>query len=113
MAARKSGAQRTLGIGRNILTRRLNALVDDGLMRRVEYQQHPPRHEYHFTAAGRELFPVMLALTGWGDRWAVDTPALLPYGTVSESSISRVLASSGGHRQVKSINEHAHVRELI
>jgi probable phosphoglycerate mutase len=29
------------------------------------------------------------------------------------TSISRVLASSGGHRQVKSINEHAHVRELI
>ena len=46
------------------------------MIERQQYSEHPPRHEYHFTEAGRELFPVMLALSQWGDRWAVDTPAL-------------------------------------
>ena len=68
--------QKSLDIAPNMLTRRLNALVEAGLLERRVYSEHPPRHEYHFTEAGRELFPVTLALSQWGDRWAVDTPAL-------------------------------------
>ena len=58
-----------LGIGRNILTRRLNGLVDQGLLRRVEYQQHPPRNEYRLTDKGRDAYPVLAAMAAWGDRW--------------------------------------------
>ena len=64
------------GASRDILADRLRKLEAAGVIERQQYSEHPPRHEYHFTEAGRELFPVMLALSQWGDRWAVDTPAL-------------------------------------
>jgi DNA-binding HxlR family transcriptional regulator len=64
------------GAPRDILTDRLRKLVDAGLVERRQYSERPPRSEYHLTEAGRELFPVLLALNAWGDRWAVDSPAL-------------------------------------
>ena len=57
--------QRTLGIGRNILTVRLNRLVDEGLLTRVEYQQRPVRHEYRLTDKGREVYPILAAMAEW------------------------------------------------
>jgi len=59
-----------LGISRNLLTSRLNALIDKGVIEREAYQRHPPRYEYRLTEAGRDLVPAILALTAWGDRWA-------------------------------------------
>ena len=56
-----------LGITRSVLTTRLERLVDEGVLKRVPYQQRPPRHEYRTTAKGRELFPVILHLLRWGD----------------------------------------------
>ena len=44
-----------LGISRNLLTRRLETLIGDGIVERRAYQDRPPRHEYHLTAAGRDL----------------------------------------------------------
>ena len=64
------------GASRDILADRLRKLEAAGVIERRLYSEHPPRHEYHFTEAGRELFPVMLALSQWGDKWAVDAPAL-------------------------------------
>lgn len=58
-----------LGISRNLLTRRLETLINDGIVERRAYQDRPPRHEYHLTAAGRDLVPVLLALMAWGDKW--------------------------------------------
>ncbi|HMJ97989.1 MAG TPA: helix-turn-helix domain-containing protein [Reyranella sp.] len=59
-----------LGISRNLLTRRLKALVENGIVERVAYSRRPTRYEYRLTAAGRDLVPAILALTAWGDRWA-------------------------------------------
>lgn len=59
-----------LGISRNLLTRRLDALVEHGIVERRAYRERPPRHEYHLTAAGHELVPVLMALMAWGDKWA-------------------------------------------
>jgi DNA-binding HxlR family transcriptional regulator len=59
-----------LGISRNLLTRRLKRLVENGVIERVAYQQRPPRYEYRLTEVGRDLVPAILALTAWGDRWA-------------------------------------------
>jgi DNA-binding HxlR family transcriptional regulator len=64
--------QRHLGIGRNILTQRLQHLVDEGVFERVPYQEHPPRHEYRLTRKGHDLWPVLAALMAWGDRWEGD-----------------------------------------
>jgi DNA-binding HxlR family transcriptional regulator len=59
-----------LGISRNLLTDRLASLVGAGLVRREAYQDRPIRYAYVLTDAGRDLVPVLLALTAWGDRWA-------------------------------------------
>ena len=61
-----------LGIARNILTDRLDKLVQAGILSRVPYQERPLRHEYRLTAKGRDLSPALVALMRWGDRWAVD-----------------------------------------
>jgi DNA-binding HxlR family transcriptional regulator len=61
--------QAALGIGRNILTGRLNGLVDEGLLRRVTYQDSPPRAEYRLTRKGREVYPILAAMAAWGERW--------------------------------------------
>src|SRR3954468_15276829 len=50
--------QRSLGVARNVLTDRLTRLVDEGIMRRVPYQERPVRFEYRLTEKGRELWPV-------------------------------------------------------
>jgi DNA-binding HxlR family transcriptional regulator len=62
--------QSRLGISRNILTGRLNRLVDNGVLTRVPYQDHPPRSEYRLTDKGRDLWPVVTAMRQWGDQWA-------------------------------------------
>ncbi len=62
--------QARLGISRNILTQRLNHLVDSGILTRVRYNNHPPRSEYRLTSKGRELWHVVAAMRQWGDRWA-------------------------------------------
>lgn len=64
------------GASRDILADRLRKLEAAGLIERRQYSEHPPRYEYHLAQAGRELFPVMLALREWGDKWAVDAPAV-------------------------------------
>jgi DNA-binding HxlR family transcriptional regulator len=61
--------QRRLGIGRNILTQRLNRLVGEGMLERRPYQDRPVRHEYVLTGKGRDFFPVVAAIARWGDRW--------------------------------------------
>jgi DNA-binding HxlR family transcriptional regulator len=70
--------QRNLGIARNVLTDRLARLVDEGILIRVPYQDRPARFEYRLTEKGLELFPVLLTLMKWGDRWyAPDGPPRL------------------------------------
>lgn len=65
------------GASRDILADRLRKLEASGLVGRHQYSEHPPRYEYHLTQAGRELFPVTISLLTWGDKWAVDAPAVV------------------------------------
>jgi DNA-binding HxlR family transcriptional regulator len=60
--------QKSLGIAPNMLTRRLNALVDAGLIERRRYSEHPPRDEYALTARGRDFRSVLISLLAWGNR---------------------------------------------
>jgi DNA-binding HxlR family transcriptional regulator len=61
--------QRNLGVARNVLTDRLNRLVDEEILKRVPYQERPVRFEYRLTEKGRALWPVMMTLMQWGDRY--------------------------------------------
>ncbi len=60
--------QKSLGIAPNMLTRRLTALVEAGLLERHRYSEHPPRDEYRLTARGHDFRPVLLAMLAWGNR---------------------------------------------
>lgn len=60
--------QDSLGIAPNMLARRLNALIEAGLLERRRYSEHPPRYEYVPTARGRDFRPVLLSLLAWGNR---------------------------------------------
>src|SRR5260221_11406250 len=61
---------RSLGVAPNILTARLDSFVAAGLMERRRYSEHPEHYEYRLTGKGRDLAPVIVALSAWGDRYA-------------------------------------------
>lgn len=58
----------SLGIAPNMLTRRLTALVEAGLLRRERYNDRPPRDRYVLTQRGKDFRPVMLAMLAFGNR---------------------------------------------
>jgi DNA-binding HxlR family transcriptional regulator len=60
--------EQSLGIAPNMLTRRLSALVDAGLLERSQYSERPPRYEYLLTERGRDFRPVIVALYAWGNK---------------------------------------------
>ena len=59
----------SLSIAPNILSRRLAALTDAGLIEKSRYSQRPPRDEYLFTDAGRDFLPILLAIGAWGRKY--------------------------------------------
>lgn len=60
--------QKSLPIAPNMLTKRLNELVEGGLLERRLYNERPPRFEYVLTERGRDFRPVMIAMMAWGNR---------------------------------------------
>jgi DNA-binding HxlR family transcriptional regulator len=65
--------QRNTGAPRPILADRLRVLVDNGVLARSPYGNHPDRFEYRLTEKGLELYPVVVSLLTWGDRWMADS----------------------------------------
>jgi len=66
--------QESLGIARNVLTDRLDALVDAGVLTRQPYGSRADRHDYVLTAMGLDLYPTFLLMMAWGDRWRAPPP---------------------------------------
>src|SRR5229473_3621083 len=64
--------QRRTRAPRQILSERLGRLVAEGLLRKVPYQEagQRARHEYRLTDRGLDLFPLLVALLEWGNRYA-------------------------------------------
>lgn len=62
------------GIPRQVLSNRLGSLVEEGILRREPYRADGSRarHEYRLTAKGLDLYPVLVAVAGWGDRYVAD-----------------------------------------
>jgi DNA-binding HxlR family transcriptional regulator len=92
--------QRT-AIPRQALTDRLAALVGRGLLRRVPYREPGARerHEYRLTEQGFDLYPILLALLHWGDRYLADPagPALVAVHRDCGEPIELVLRCAAGH----------------
>ncbi len=60
--------QKNLDIAPNMLTKRLNGLVESGLLERRQYNERPPRDEYILTERGRDFRPVLWSLLAWGNK---------------------------------------------
>ena len=69
--------EQSLGIARNVLTDRLNRLVEEEIFERVLYQEHPARYEYRLTPKGSDLFTALNALRQWGDQYLSAKPMRL------------------------------------
>ncbi|ANJ75195.1 helix-turn-helix transcriptional regulator [Ralstonia insidiosa] len=67
-ATRFDTFQKNLDIAPNMLTRRLNGLVEEGLLERRQYSEKPPRFEYVLTECGHDFQPVLLSLLAWGNK---------------------------------------------
>ena len=84
--------QKSLAIAPNMLTRRLNALVESGLLERRRYSAHPPRYEYVLTERGRDFRPVLLALLTWGNKhFAPEGPSVVVIDTTTGQPVDAVL----------------------
>ncbi len=63
----------SLGVSPHVLSTRLARLVDAGVLAKRPYRERPVRHEYVLTDKGRDLYPVIIGLVQWGDRWMADS----------------------------------------
>jgi DNA-binding HxlR family transcriptional regulator len=93
--------QRDLGVSKPVLAQRLTRLVDEGILRRVPYQEPGDRvrHEYKLTRKGMDLYPILVALVQWGDRYLADEsgPPLLLEHRDCGGRVQTSLACDAGH----------------
>ncbi len=93
--------QRRTGMPRQVLSQRLARLVDEGLLRKVPYRQagQRSRAEYRLTDKGLDLYPVLVALMEWGDRYEVGTdgPQVLLRHRDCDEPVQLQLACAAGH----------------
>ncbi len=82
--------QQELGIAKNILCDRLARLVENGVLKKVDVGEHGSRFEYRLTEKGRDLFPVVIALRQWGDKWTFNGKT--PPAAVVERADGRIVA---------------------
>lgn len=69
--------QRLTGASPHLISVRLKRLEAEGIVRREAYSSRPVRHEYRLTEKGRDLWPLIIAMKSWGDRW-LETPDETP-----------------------------------
>jgi len=93
--------QENLGISSSMLTTRLKALVTDGLLERRPYQTNPVRHEYVLTDLGRSLWPVIMALTAWGNsRLAPEERSMVLIDATTGEEIAPVVVDASTGRRL-------------
>jgi DNA-binding HxlR family transcriptional regulator len=89
------------GAARHLVADRLTLLVDHGVLERVQYCERPERFEYTLTEKGNGLYPVILSLLAWGDRWRAheDGPSLTLVHEACGNSVTPQLScpDCGGH----------------
>jgi DNA-binding HxlR family transcriptional regulator len=109
-----------LGIARNILADRLKELVEQGILVRRKYQDRPERFEYRLTEKGRDVYPIVLMIMRWGDRWLVSEggPPLVLYHERCGNRLEPVVVCSCcgeevDPREVRYGAAHNEVRETL
>lgn len=111
-ARRFEDYQSSTGIARNILTDRLKTLVDHGILERRPYAEHPGRtlYEYRLTEKGLDLYPVLVSLMKWGNRYGGfedGPPVELEHRTCGQITTGRLICTECGEelrpREVRAI----------
>lgn len=95
-----SAFQIDLGVAKSVLADRLKRLVDGRILEKVQSREGVERHEYRLTAAGGDLFPIVIGLVQWGDRW-VFGPGREPMTILDRESgrpVQQVAVQSPGGR---------------
>lgn len=111
--------QERLGISRNVLNQRLTRLLDAGVLVKVAYSNHPPRHDYRLTDKGRDLWPVLSTMRQWGDRYAAPNgpPLVLIHKGCGHVSDARMVCAHCGEevgpRDVTAVPGPGAVERLI
>jgi DNA-binding HxlR family transcriptional regulator len=101
--------QASLGLARSVLTTRLRKLTEHGVLERRAYSARPPRYEYFLREKGRTLFPVIVALIGWGDAWAPspDGPPVVFVHDTCGNVTQPMLPCPHCHGDVSAANTHS------
>jgi len=81
--------QAETGVSSHLLSMRLRKLELHGILIRKQYSKRPVRYEYRLTAKGRDLYPVLLALKAWGEKWGGYRP--------SEERCTKIVHTQCGH----------------
>src|SRR5947209_4957966 len=94
--------QHSLGIAPNTLTRRLNGLVEAGLLERRRYSERPPRYEYVPTARARDFAPVLVVLLAWGNKhFAPEGASVLLVDAKTGQAVDPILVDRATGRPIK------------
>jgi len=89
--------QESLGVARNVLTDRLNWLVDEGILERVRYLERPIRCEYQLTPKGRDLLLPLTAFRQWGDKYlSPKPPTILRRKSDGKQVVAALVAKGSG-----------------
>ena len=96
---RFEGLRAHLSISRKVLASRLGRLTDEKILKKVLYQNQPPRYEYRLTKKGLELLPVLLTIMNWGDKWMSDSdmaPVIFVHKDCGEETTPKLVCSQCG-----------------
>jgi DNA-binding HxlR family transcriptional regulator len=94
--------QNSLGIAPNTLTRRLNGLVDAGLLERRLYSEHPPRYEYVPTVCARDFAPVLVALLAWSNQhFAPEGASVMVVNARTGAAVDPILVDRATGRPIR------------
>jgi DNA-binding HxlR family transcriptional regulator len=79
--------RKSLGIAPTVLTKRLKALTENGLLEKRLYSERPPREEYVLTEAGKDFLPILMMIGAWAHRHR-------------EGNLARFIDVASGHEVV-------------
>src|ERR1700753_3440885 len=86
-ATRFAEFQSVLGIAKNVLAARLERLTELGILERFPLEERAHADGYRLTRKGEQLYPIIVALMQWGDRWA--TPSGKPSVALVDDATGR------------------------
>ena len=85
-----------LGISRKVLAGRLQRLTQEGILKKIAYQDNPVRFEYKLTQKGLDLLPILLSIMKWGDEWQTqpdEMPVVFVHKTCGQETEPRLVCS--------------------